>query len=120
MIFMGITVGIMVVGLLFHLFITENLKQYAVIKAIGVKNSRIVGMVLLQAFVAGITGYAIGMGMAALFFHYASQSNSFWGIVLRLDVALYSLVLSILISFVTSIFSLRKVLVLDPATVFRG
>ncbi len=120
MIFMGITVGIMVVGLLFHLFITENLKQYAVIKAIGVKNSRIVGMVLLQAFVAGVTGYAIGMGMAAIFFHYASQSSSFWGIVLRLDVALYSLVLAILISFLTSLFSLRKVLVLDPATVFRG
>ncbi len=117
---MGVIVGALVVGLLFHLFITENLKQYAVIKAMGVKNRRIVLMVLVQAFVAGLTGYAIGIGMAAAFFHLVRETPSFRGIELRPDVAFISLFLAIGISLMTSMISLRKVLVLDPATVFRS
>lgn len=117
---MGVLVGALVVGLLFHLFITENLKQYAVIKAMGVKNSRIVLMVLVQAFVAGLAGYCIGIGMAAGFFNLVRETSSFRGIQMRQDVALVSFVLAIAISLASSLFSLRKVLILDPATVFRS
>lgn len=117
---MGVMVGALVVGLMFHLFITENLKQYAVIKAMGVKNRRIVLMVLVQAFVAGVAGYCIGIGMAAGFFNLVRETSSFRGIEMRQDVALVSLVLAITISLASSMFSLRKVLILDPATVFRS
>lgn len=117
---MGVMVGALVVGLLFHLFITENLKQYSVIKAMGVKNRRIVLMVLVQAFVAGLTGYTIGIGMAAWFFYLVRETSSFRGIEMRQDVAMISLVLAIAISLASSMFSLRRVLVLDPATVFRS
>ncbi len=117
---MGVIVGALVVGLLFHLFITENIKQYAVIKAMGVKNRRIVLMVLVQAFVAGLTGYAIGIGMAAAFFELVRETPNFRGIQLREDVAVISLILALGMSLMTSMISLRKVLILDPATVFRS
>ena len=37
----------------FYLFTVENLKQFGALKAIGVTNRRLVGMILLQAFTVG-------------------------------------------------------------------
>ena len=51
----GITIGIalivgaVVAGQTFYIFTLENLKQFGALKAIGVTNKRIVGMILLQA-----------------------------------------------------------------------
>jgi ABC-type antimicrobial peptide transport system permease subunit len=38
------------------------------LKAIGTTNVRIIGMILLQALVVGVIGYALGMGLTASFF----------------------------------------------------
>src|SRR4030095_16794797 len=70
----GITIGValvggtVVAGQTFYLFTVENLKQFGALKAIGVTNSRIIGMILLQAASVAALGFAIGTGMAATFF----------------------------------------------------
>ena len=48
----------MVAGQTFYLFTVENLKQFGAIKAIGVTNWRLIGMILLQAFAVGIIGFS--------------------------------------------------------------
>jgi ABC-type lipoprotein release transport system permease subunit len=58
--------------------------------------------------------------MAAGFFNIVRDTSSFRGIEMRHDVALATLVMAITISLASSVFSLRKVLILDPATVFRS
>ena len=45
----ALIVGLAVAGQTFFLFTIENLKQFGALKAIGVTNARLVGMVLLQA-----------------------------------------------------------------------
>lgn len=45
----ALVVGSVVAGQTFYLFTIENLKQFGALKAIGVENSRLVGMILLQA-----------------------------------------------------------------------
>jgi len=60
----------------FYLFTLENLKQFGALKAIGVTNWRLTGMVLLQAFTAGVMGFGLGTGMAAAFFEMTLQKNS--------------------------------------------
>ena len=61
---LGIIVGVCVVGLMFNLFVLENLRHFAVLKAIGIKNSRLILMVGLQAMVVGFIGYGVGLGAA--------------------------------------------------------
>src|SRR5262249_32604867 len=61
-------VGAAVAGPTFYILTLENLRQSAALKAMGVENRRIVGMILLQALVVGLIGYGIGMGLAATFF----------------------------------------------------
>src|SRR5262244_3343542 len=62
-ILIALIVGIVVAGQTFYLFTLENLKQFGAIKAIGVTNSRLISMILLQAFTVGTIGFSIGTGM---------------------------------------------------------
>lgn len=117
---LGIMVGIAVVGLMFNLFVLENLRNFASLKAIGIKNRRLIMMVLLQATVVGLVGYAIGLAGAATFFETAGKAPNFRGFYLPWQVALASAVVAAAIMLLASLVALRRVLFVDPAIVFRG
>ena len=116
----ALIVGTVVAGQTFYIFTIENLKQFGALKAIGVTNRRIVGMILLQALVVGSIGYALGMGMAATFFAIFVHQIATRGILLLPQVMIGTAVVVIFIVIVASLMSIRKVLVLEPAVVFRG
>lgn len=118
---LGAIIGVAIVGLTFNQFIMENLKQYAALKAIGVRNGRLLFMTLGQALFVGVIGYGIGLGAAATFF--ASTTNSvdaLRGFYLLPEIAIGVAILAIVIVFASTMLSMRRVLVVDPATVFRG
>jgi len=118
---LGIIVGIAIVGLLLNLLIVENLRQYAALKAIGVRNGKLVLMVLLQSLVVGGVGYGLGLGAAASFFEFAGNNDpNFKGFYLPWQIAVGSAGLAAGIMLLSTLFSLRKVLFVDPALVFRG
>ncbi len=62
---LGFIVGCAIAGQTFYTFTLENLNQFGSLKAMGVSNLRIVGMVLTQASVVGLIGYCLGVGLAA-------------------------------------------------------
>ncbi len=116
----ALIVGSVVPGQTFYIFTIENLKQFGALKAIGVTNRRIVAMILLQAMVVGATGYAFGMGMAAAFFSITVNYLPTRGIVLPWQVMASIAVVVLLVVALASLISIRRVLVLEPAVVFRG
>ena len=115
----AIIVGLVVSGQTFYLFTVENLKQFGALKAIGVTNGRLTGMILLQALVVGFTGYGFGTGMAAVFFETFSRKLATRGIVLLWESAAGVAVLMLGVVVLASLLSIRRVLVLEPAAVFR-
>jgi len=118
---LGVVVGLAVTGLLANLFVLDNLRQFAALKAIGVKNSKLIGMVMLQTGTAGVVGWALGLFAAAAFFHFAGANNpTFRGFYLPWYVAIGSGGLAAMIIIASTAASLRRVLFLDPAIVFRG
>ncbi len=118
---LGFIVGAAIVGQTFFLFVVENLKQFGALKAIGVSNAAILRMVLLQAGVAAATGYALGIGMAAAFFHFVAEaSEALRGLVLPWEIAAGVAAAVLAIIAVAGFASVRRVLVVDPAIVFRG
>jgi putative ABC transport system permease protein len=118
---LGAVVGVLVAGLTFTLFVNDNLRQFAVLKAIGVSGWRILGMVMTQALVVAFIGYAFGLWVASAFFDAVDQPFSnlkgFW---LPWQVAAMVAVATVAIVLLASIGAIRRVLTLDPATVFRG
>ena len=118
---LGLIVGSAVTGLIFNSFISDNLKQFATLKVVGVADGSIMGMALCQVGVAAGMGFSIGVGLAAAFFEFvctpASTLRGFylpWWIV---AAAALIMAVSILIS--TAV-GLRRVLRLDPATLLRS
>ena len=122
----GITIGIalivgaVVAGQTFYIFTIENLKQFGALKAIGVTNTRIVGMILLQACTVVAMGYSMGSGLAGLFFAMTLRNNPTRGLVLLWQTMTGVAVAIFLVVFLASLLSIRRVLVLEPAVVFRG
>jgi putative ABC transport system permease protein len=117
---LGFIVGTAIAGQTFYLFVIENLKQFAALKAIGVTNKQILRMVLLQASVVGAIGYSIGIGLCSNFFAITKDVPALKGFMLHWQVALGTFIAVCLIIIFSSIVSIRKVLVVDPAIVFRG
>src|SRR5207248_3752227 len=63
---LGFLVGTAIAGQTFYNFTIENLKQFGALKAMGATNTRIVGMILLQALVVGFLGSGLAAGLAAM------------------------------------------------------
>jgi hypothetical protein len=116
---LGFIVGLAITGQTFYLFVTENIRQFGALKAMGVDNTRLVGMILLQGFVAGSTGYGLGIGLAACFFEGTAHVPALegFGMFPGLLVGIALTVMAIVT--LASLLSIRKVLVLEPAMVFR-
>jgi len=116
----ALVVGTVVAGQTFYLFTVENLRQFGALKAIGVTNARLIGMILLQAGTAASLGFALGTGMAATFFEITLHKLATRGIVLMWQCVAITGACILFVAIVASILSIRRVLVLEPAAVFRG
>ncbi len=116
----ALVVGTVVAGQTFYLFTIENLKQFGALKAMGVTNGRLTGMILLQASTAGTLGFALGTGMAATFFEIFLRKLATRGIVLMWQSVALTGASILLVVIVASVLSIRRVLVLEPASVFRS
>lgn len=118
---LGFVVGCAIAGQTFYLFTVENLKQFGALKAMGVSNVRLVGMILLQAAVVGVIGYGLGIGGAAGFGYVFSNfvksappAFYFGWEILALTAASVTGII-VLASFM----SMRRVLFLEAGVVFR-
>jgi putative ABC transport system permease protein len=118
-VFLGFIVGTAIAGQTFYLFTVENIRQFGALKAMGTSNTTILLMVLSQAAQVGVVGYGIGVGLAALF-GWAITGHSRLAFFMPWQVPVLTAVAVSVIVLLTSLLSIRKVLVLDPAVVFRG
>ncbi len=116
---LGFIVGVAIVGLTFSLFIRDNIKQFGALKAIGVKNGKIRGMVATQAGMVGLIGYALGLLGTVGFIWGNSGSSFFKGFYIPWEVPLISLVAMVVIITITGWLALRGVMKTEPAAVFR-
>jgi putative ABC transport system permease protein len=118
---LDVIVGIVVVALTFSLFIRDNARQFGALRAVGVSAWQLTGMVMLQGALVGAVGYAIGLGLAAWLVEVSSENVLFFrDFFLPWQVAGFSASVVTLIIIMAGISGLRRVLKLDPATVFRG
>ncbi len=115
---LGLLVGISLCGVTFHLFITENLRHFGVLKAMGVSNGRLVGMVLTQAAVVGATGYGTGVGFS-VFCGELMQRTSKLAFYMPYQVLAGTGLATVLIVVLVSLLTIRCVLRLEPGLVIR-
>jgi putative ABC transport system permease protein len=116
---LGFIVGAAVTGQTLYLFIVESLKQFGALKAMGVPNSGILRMIVLQALLVGGVGYGVGIGLTAIFFISTGNITHLAGLHMTWLALLGTGAAVVFIVIATSIISAHRVLTLEPAVVFR-
>lgn len=115
---LGLVIGMAIAGQTFYSFTLENLKYFGMLKAMGASDARLLGMILLQALVAGGLGYGIGVGAAGLFgMMIGGTGLSFY---LPWQLLAFSGGCVVLACLAPALLSARKVQRLEPAVVFKG
>ncbi len=117
-IILGFIIGVAIAGQTFFNFTQDNLPYFGTFKAMGADNHLLVKMILLQALVVSLIGWGIGIGAAALFGY--SAQNTELSFSLPFSLYLLSGVSMLLICLLAAFFSIRKVVTLDPAIVFKS
>ncbi|HEV8379572.1 MAG TPA: ABC transporter permease [Tepidisphaeraceae bacterium] len=114
---LGFVVGAAIAGQTFYNFTLDNLRYFAALKAMGASHGTMLRMILIQALAAGLLGYGLGVGAATIFGNLAGQQLAF-----RLSFPLLagSGLAIVSICMVAAGFSMRKVLRLEPAMVFKS
>jgi putative ABC transport system permease protein len=121
-ILMGVVIGVAIVGQTFYMFSVENLRQFAALKAIGVSNGRILGMISSQALFVSVVGYCLGIGVASLFFAIFSPqlTGGLRGMFMDPVIFIGTGVFIVFVTLLSCVISVRRVLTVDPAVVFRS
>ncbi len=117
---LGAVVGLVITALTLAMFVTENLKNFGALKAIGVTNAQLAGMVVTQAVWVGFIGYGLGILGCALFLWSGRDSPSLEGFNMLWQTIAGSAALTLVIVVGSALLSVRRALKLDPAIVFRG
>jgi putative ABC transport system permease protein len=115
---LGFIIGIAIAGQTFYNFTLDNIRYFGTFKAMGAQNDLLVQMILLQSAMAGSIGWGMGVGAAALFgflFHTTELSFSLpWQLLVASGAAI------LLISMLSALISIQKVIKLEPAIVFKS
>jgi putative ABC transport system permease protein len=115
---LGALVGIAIAGQTFYLFVHENVRHLAALKAMGAGNTLLAEMVFLQAFTVGTMGFGLGTGLTAIFgniFLKVGEPPFF----LPWQVLAFAGSIIVFICLFSATIGLLKVIRAEPAIVFR-
>ena len=113
-------VGLSISGQTFYTFILENLEKFGALKAIGIKGRELVYMILFQATFAALTGYGLGVGLAALMITSARLRLATYAARITYWNLGFAFGMVVIIAGISSYISVRKVLKIEPFDIFRG
>lgn len=114
---MSFFVGTAICGQTFYSFTLDNLKYLATLKAMGASNVRLLGMIILQALLVGTLGFGVGIGLASMVGRVFK--NTELAFLLPWQALAITASVVVLIIVISSYFSVRKVMKLEPAIVFK-
>ena len=115
---LGFLIGTAIAGQTFYNFTLENLRYFGTLKAMGATNGILLRMILLQALMVGSLGYGLGVGGASLFGYLLGGTELSFR--LTRDLLFVSAGAITLIIIFSALISIRKVMRLEPAIVFKA
>ena len=115
---LGFLVGVAIAGQMFYNFTLDNLKYFGAMKAMGATTGRLLGLVALQGAVAGVLGLGLGLGVTSIVGLAIPGDKLAFKMTWHIPVIAAAAVIFIVVA--SSLFSMRRVVKLDPSEVFQG
>lgn len=108
--------GFFIIGLTLYSSALDRIKDYGTLKAIGATKGYVNKLIIAQAFLYALIGYTIAILL--LYGFKFGVANSGLAIDINIGFALFLLFVTLLISIGGSLFAVRKIANLEPASVF--
>jgi putative ABC transport system permease protein len=118
MLTLAMSVGFGVAGVMLYMFTSENLKQYAVLKAMGATSRLLLAMIFAQTGLCAVLGTGFGLGLCGVIGQIAADAG--YPFRMMWFTPLMGILMVLLVSVVAAAISVRPVLRLEPAAVFAG
>jgi putative ABC transport system permease protein len=116
--FLGLIVGVVVVAQTIYSATVDHIREFGTLKAMGARNSYIYRVIVEQAILSAMMGYAVAIA-AGIFISRSSAAGEA-AILLPREMILGVLALAIGMCVAASVLSIRKATSIDPAMVFKG
>lgn len=112
-------VGVVIVYQILYTDISNHIKQYATLKAMGYPSRYLFGVVIQEAAILAILGYIPGFAISLGLYELTLRATS-GGLPIAMDLgrAITVLLLTIFMCTVSGLISVQKVIATDPAEVF--
>jgi putative ABC transport system permease protein len=114
---MGLVVGAIIVYQILFADIADHLSEYATLKAIGYTRRYLAAVVLMEALILAVVGYAPAVGTSVWLYGVTAAAT---GLPMRLtpERAVLALGLTIVMCWVSGLIAMRKLSAADPAEIF--
>ena len=116
---LGAIVGVVIVAQTLYASTKDHLNEFATLRALGASASYIHAVILIQALLSAVLGYAAGMLLALLAIYRLSVRVPTLTIVMTPTIAAYLFALTVGMCIFAAITAIRKVTRIDPAGVFN-
>jgi putative ABC transport system permease protein len=115
---MAIVVGMVVVGQTIYSATVEHLREFGTLKAIGAANRDVYRIVIEQALINAVLGYALGLAITQVVIRGFGLTGLVMIVPAALVVAVFGITLVMCLS--ASVISVRKAVSVDPLVVFKA
>jgi len=115
---LGLVVGFVVVAQTIYATTMDHVREFGTLKAMGAPNSYVYKVIMKQAAISAVIGYALGM-IVSVFVVRASQEGGA-AILMPFPMAVGMFFLTLAMCVGAALVSINKVTRIDPAMVFKG
>jgi putative ABC transport system permease protein len=119
MIFVGFVIGVAVTGLVAYSSTLSQLRDYAVLRALGLRARRALGIVFAQIGAMVTAGFALAVGLVLLLGLVLPKLSPTLALAVRPGDVAQALAVAGTVAVVAAVFPVLRVARIDPASVFR-
>jgi putative ABC transport system permease protein len=110
--------GFFIIGLTMYSAALDRIKDYGTLKAIGATNGYITRLILLQAFLFALVGFLIGYLFMEMFRQGIANAGTTFEYTIPIIITFF--LITLVISVGGAAFAIKRIVSLEPASVFRG
>lgn len=115
---LGLLVGVVVVAQTIYATTMDHIREFGTLKAMGAPNSYLYRIIMAQAVIAAVLGYALALGVGMVVVEGSATSDA--AILMPPQMMLATLGVAIVMCVTAAFISIRKATGIDPALVFKG
>lgn len=118
--FMGVAIGVGTVSAIQYISAMHHLREYAILKALGAPNRRVVALVIAQSLLLGLPGFGLGGTLAAGVQRVLERQEFLLGMYVSLPLLAVLFVGTLALCAAAALVPALKIIYTDPELVFRG